>query len=54
MNRKNLHKCFSQQEQSQSIQEEQDDEQEQELQHSFQFERLFSNLNQATFKREPG
>jgi len=54
MNRKNLHKCFSQQEQSQSIQEEKDDEQEQEEQHAFQFERLFSNLNQATLKREPG
>lgn len=55
MNRKNLHKCFSQQEQSQSIQEEKDDEeQEQEQLHAFQFERLFSNLNQATLKREPG
>jgi tyrosine-specific transport protein len=46
---RNLYKCFSQQKQSQSIQEEKE-EQEQ----AFQFERLFSNLNQATLKREPG
>ncbi|KAK2431383.1 tyrosine-specific transport protein [Trifolium repens] len=46
---RNLHKCFSQQKQSQSIQEEKEDQEQ-----SFQFERLFSNLNQATLKREPG
>lgn len=42
----NLHKCFSQQKQSQSFQEQE--------QQAFRFERLFSNLNQATLKREPG
>ncbi|XP_019460267.1 PREDICTED: uncharacterized protein LOC109359997 isoform X3 [Lupinus angustifolius] len=45
--RTNLHKCFLQK-QSKAEQEQQ---QEQEV---FEFERLFSNLNQATLKREPG
>ncbi|KAL4364520.1 Tyrosine-specific transport protein [Arachis hypogaea] len=43
--KRNLHKCFLQK-QSQSTQEEE--------QQQFEFERLFSNLNQATLKREPG
>lgn len=41
-----LHKCFSQrQSQSNSTQKEKE---------QFEYERLFSNLNQATLKREPG
>lgn len=41
-----LHKCFSQrQSQSKSTQKANEE---------FEFERLFSNLNQATLKREPG
>ncbi|MED6155354.1 hypothetical protein PIB30_004369 [Stylosanthes scabra] len=55
--RENLHKCFLQK-QSQSTQEEEeeddDDDEEEEEQQQFEFERLFSNLNQATLKREPG
>ncbi|CAL0317552.1 unnamed protein product [Lupinus luteus] len=43
--RTNLHKCFLQK------QSKAEQEQEQEV---FEFERLFSNLNQATLKREPG
>ncbi|XP_061344695.1 uncharacterized protein LOC133290604 isoform X1 [Gastrolobium bilobum] len=45
--RRNLHKCFLER-QSQSAQEEEEQQQ------AFEFERLFSNLNQATLKREPG
>ncbi|KAK7276626.1 hypothetical protein RIF29_17769 [Crotalaria pallida] len=48
--RSNLHKCFLQK-QSNSSSQEQEEEEEQEV---FEFERLFSNLNQATLKREPG
>lgn len=39
-------KCLSQEEKQQLVQE--DDEE------VYEFERLFSNLNQATLKREPG
>ncbi|KAK7300286.1 hypothetical protein RJT34_11128 [Clitoria ternatea] len=42
----NLHKCFSQK-QSQSTPKKEE-------QQRLEFERLFSNLNQATLKREPG
>lgn len=49
LSRKKLHKCFSQQKETQSIQEEKEEEEE-----AFQFERLFSNINQVTLKREPG
>lgn len=47
---RNLHQCFSQR-QSQSTQEK---EQERDDQEELEIERLFSNLNQATLKREPG
>ncbi|KAI5433427.1 hypothetical protein KIW84_020631, partial [Lathyrus oleraceus] len=50
LSRKKLHKCFSQQKETQSIQEEKEEEEEE----AFQFERLFSNINQVTLKREPG
>ncbi|XP_057441465.1 uncharacterized protein LOC130733339 isoform X2 [Lotus japonicus] len=43
--RRNLHKCFSQK---------QSQEEEEQLEQKSQIERLFSNLNQATLKREPG
>ncbi|KAK4275785.1 hypothetical protein QN277_018810 [Acacia crassicarpa] len=46
---RNLHKCFVQK-QSQSTQEKEQERDDQEL----EIERLFSNLNQATLKREPG
>ncbi|KAJ7964920.1 tyrosine-specific transport protein [Quillaja saponaria] len=44
--RRTLQKCFFQK-QTQPTQEEKEEQ-------DFQFERLFSNLNQATLKREPG
>ncbi|XP_028803900.1 uncharacterized protein LOC114758972 isoform X1 [Neltuma alba] len=46
---RNLHKCFVQR-QSQSNEEKEQERDDQEL----EIERLFSNLNQATLKREPG
>ncbi|KAH7837722.1 hypothetical protein Vadar_017235 [Vaccinium darrowii] len=53
-------KCISQRESTKQQPEEEEEEEEEEAQQvqpeeeEFQFERLFSNLNQATLKREPG